>query len=147
MKVVLLQDVKGIGKADEIQNVSEGYARNFLFPKHLAVQALEKNIKELNDRKRKETKEAELELQESQGLAGRLEGLEIIIKEKASEAGVLYASVGAQRLAQELQKHGFKIKKNQINNLSIKKAGEYTINIKLNHGLEAQIMVRVETIN
>ncbi len=147
MKVVLLQDVKGIGKADEIQDVSEGYARNFLFPKHLAVQALDKNIKELSDRKRKESKEFERELNESQGLAGRLDGLEIFIKEKASEAGVLYASVGAQRLAQELHKHGFKIEKNQIENLSIKKAGEYTINIKLNHGLEAQIVVRVETVN
>lgn len=145
MKVVLLQDVKGIGKADEIREVSEGYARNFLFPKHLAVQALEKNIRELSDRKRKESKESERELQELQGLAGRLEGLEILVKEKSSEAGVLYASVGQQRLAQELHKRGFKIEKNQIENLSIKKAGEYMVNIKLNHGLEARIVVRVET--
>lgn len=145
MKVVLLQDVKGIGKADEIQEVSEGYARNFLFPKHFAVQALEKNIKELSDRKRKESKESERELQELQGLAGRLEGLEILVKEKSSEAGVLYASVGQQRLIQELHKRGFKIEKNQIENLSIKKAGEYMVNIKLNHGLEARIVVRVET--
>lgn len=146
MKVVLLQDVKGVGKADEIKEVSEGYARNFLFPKHLAVQALDKNIKELSERKRKESKESERELQELQGLASRLDGLEILIKEKASETGILYAGVAPQRLAQELQKRGFKIEKNQIQNLNIKKAGEYTVKVKLNHGLESQISVRVETL-
>jgi len=146
MQVVLLQDVKGVGKADEIKEVNEGYARNFLFPKHFAVQALDKNIKELGDRKRKETKESERELQELQGLAGRLDGFEISIKEKSSEAGILYASVGPQRLAQELNKRGFKIEKNQIENLNIKKSGEYTVNVKLNHGLEAQIRVSVETL-
>ncbi|OGH88943.1 MAG: 50S ribosomal protein L9 [Candidatus Magasanikbacteria bacterium RIFOXYD2_FULL_36_9] len=146
MQVVLLQDVKGVGKADEIKDVSEGYARNFLFPKHLAVQALDKNIKELGERKRKESKESERELQELQGLAGRLDELEIVVKEKASETGLLYASVGPQRLAQDLQKRGFKVTKNQIQNLNIKKAGEYRVKVKLNHGLEAQITVRVETL-
>ena len=146
MKVVLLQDVKGVGKADEIKEVSEGYARNFLFPKHLAVQALDKNIKELSERKRKESKESERELQELQGLASRLDGVELVIREKSSETGVLYASVGPQRLAQELNKKGFKIEKNQIQNLNIKKAGDYTVKIKLSHGLEAEISVRVETL-
>jgi len=146
MKVVLLQDVKGVGKADEIKEVSEGYARNFLFPKHLAVQALDKNIKELIERKRKESKESERELQELQGLASRLDGVELLIKEKASETGILYASIAPQRLAQELNKKGFKLEKNQIQNLNIKKAGEYTVKIKLNHGLESQILVRVETL-
>ncbi len=146
MKVVLLQDIKGVGKTDEIKEVNEGYARNFLFPKHFAVQALNKNIKELDDRKRKEAKESERELQELQGLAGRLDGFEILIKEKASEGGILYASIGPQRLVQELNKRGFKIEKNQIKNLNIKKAGEYTVNIKLNHGLEAQVRINVETL-
>ncbi|MFA6547909.1 MAG: 50S ribosomal protein L9 [Candidatus Magasanikbacteria bacterium] len=146
MKVVLLQDVKGVGKADEITEVSEGYARNFLFPKHLAVHALEKNIKELSERKHKEVKSAEKELKELQSLAGRLDGVEIVVKEKASEAGILYASIGSQRLAQELHKRGFKIEKNRIENLNIKKSGEYKVKVKLNHGLEAQIMVRVETL-
>ncbi len=146
MQVVLMQDVKGVGKTDEIKEVSEGYARNFLFPKHLAVQALEKNIKEVSERKRKESRESERELQELQGLAGRLDDLELLIKEKASETGVLYASVGPQRLSQELNKRGFKIDKNQIQNLNIKKAGEYSVGVKLSHGLEGQITVRVETL-
>lgn len=146
MQVVLLQDVKGVGKTDEIKEVSEGYARNFLFPKHLAVQALDKNIKELGERKRKESKESERELQELQGLAGRLDELEVVVKEKASDTGILYASVGPQRLALDLQKRGFKVTKNQIQNLNIKKAGEYRVKVKLNHGLEAQITVRVETL-
>jgi len=146
MKVVLLQDVKGVGKADEIKEVAEGYARNFLFPRHLAVQALEKNIQELNNRKRKEIKEAEQDLQAQQSLAEKLDGLEITVKEKASEAGVLYAAVGPQRILQELSKLGYKIEKNQIENKIFKKAGDYKLKIKLRHGLEAQLNVRVEIL-
>jgi large subunit ribosomal protein L9 len=146
MKVVLLQDVKGIGKTDEIKEVAEGYARNFLFPKHLAVQALEKNIQELNNRKHKEAKEAERDLYDQQSLADRLGNLEFSLKEKASEAGILYAAVGPQRILQELTKRGYKIEKNQIENKIIKKAGEYEIKIKLRHGLEAKIVIKVETL-
>ena len=146
MQVVLLQDVKGIGKTDEIKDVSEGYARNFLFPKHLAVVAKDKALKELADKKHKQTKEAEMDLKEQQDLAAKLDGLDFAIKEKASEAGVLYAAVGAVKILQELNKRGIKVEKNQIENKIIKKAGDYTIKIKLRHGLEAEISVRVETL-
>ncbi len=146
MKVVLLQDVKGIGKADEIKEVAEGYARNFLFPKHLAVVALDKNLRELKEKKQREAKDAEHELQEQQSLADRLSGMDIVVKEKASEAGVLYAAVGQQRVHQELLKRGIKIDKNQVENKTIKMAGENTFKIKLHHGLEANIVVRVETL-
>lgn len=146
MKVVLLQDIKGMGKIDEIKEVNEGYARNFLFPKHLAVLASEKNIRELNERKHKEAKKSEYELQNLQELADRLNGLEIVLKEKVSEAGILYAAVGQQRVANELNKRGIKLDKNQIENVTIKKAGEYSVKIKLSHGLEAEVTLRVETL-
>ena len=146
MKVVLLQDVKGIGKIDEIKEVAEGYARNFLFPKHLAVQALEKNIQELNNRKHREEKEAEHDLYEQQSLADRLGNTELSLKEKASESGILYAAVCPQRILQELVKRGYKLDKNQIENKVIKKAGEYEIKIKLRHGLETKIITKVETL-
>lgn len=146
MKVVLLQDVKGIGKADEIKEVAEGYARNFLFPKHLAVVALDKNIRELKDRKQKEAKDAEVELREQQSLADRLNGMELVIKEKASDAGVLYAAVGPQRIHQELTKKGIKLEKSQVENKTIKTAGENSFKVKLRHGIETKIAVRVETL-
>ena len=146
MKVVLLQDVAGIGRADDIKEVSEGYARNFLFPKHMAVVAKDKALKELSDKKVKQAKDAEMDLKEQQDLAGRLDGFDITIKEKASEAGVLYAAVGATKILQELNKRGVKIEKSQVENKIIKKAGDYTVKIKLRHGLEAEISVRVETL-
>lgn len=146
MKVVLLQDVKGLGKTDEIKEVNEGYARNFLFPKHLAVQASNKAINEVNDKKRKVSKLAEQDLHEQQSLADKISGMEILIKEKASEAGVLYAAVNGQRILQELNKRGFKVEKNQVENKTIKTAGEYHLKIKLRHSLEAEILVRVETL-
>lgn len=146
MKVVLLQEVKGLGKIDEIKEVSEGYARNFLFPKHLAVVAKDKALKELNDKKNKQSKEAEEDLKLQQNLAAKLDGLEIVIKEKASEGGVLYAAVGHAKIMQELGKRGIKIDRNQLENKPIKKSGEYSIKAKLRHGLEAEITVRVETL-
>lgn len=146
MKVVLLQDVKDVGKADEIKDVSEGFARNFLFPKHWAVVAKDKALKELSDKISKQSKEAEMDLKQQQDLAARLEGIELTIKEKASEAGVLYAAVGQAKILQELAKRGIKIEKNQVENKIIKKAGEYGVKIKLRHGLEAEISVRVETL-
>ncbi len=146
MKVVLLQNISGMGKVDEIKEVNEGYAHNFLFPKHLAVQASEKNIRELNERKRKEAKNSEYELRGLQELAEHLNNIEIVFKEKASETGVLYAAVGQQRVVDELSKRGIKLNKNQVENLMIKKAGECSVKIKLNHGLEAELSLRVEIL-
>ncbi|MCX6780340.1 MAG: 50S ribosomal protein L9 [Candidatus Magasanikbacteria bacterium] len=146
MKVVLLQEVKGVGKADEIKEVSEGYARNFLFPRHWAVIAKDKALKELSDKKIKQSKDAEADLKMQQDLAAKLDGVEITIKEKASEAGVLYAAVGQAKIMQELGRRGIKLERNQLSNTTIKKAGEYPIKVKLRHGLEAEITVRVETL-
>lgn len=146
MKVVLLQEVKGLGKADEIKEVNEGYARNFLFPKHWAVIARDKALKELSDKKLKQSKDAEADLKMQQDLAAKLNGVEIHIKEKASDAGVLYAAIGHAKIMQELGRRGIKIERNQLGNTTIKKAGEFPVKVKLRHGLEAEITVRVETL-
>ncbi len=146
MKVVLLQEVKGLGKADEIKEVNEGYARNFLFPKHWAVIARDKALRELSDKKTKQFKDAEADLKMQQDLAAKLNGVEIHIKEKASDAGVLYAAIGHAKIMQELGRRGIKIERSQLGNTTIKKAGEFPVKIKLRHGLEAEITVRVETL-
>jgi large subunit ribosomal protein L9 len=144
MKVALLQNVAGLGKADEIKNVSDGYARNFLFPKHLAVQVNDHVLNEIKVRKNKADKEVELDLKEQQNLASRLDGIELVIKEKASATGVLYASVNPQKISTELAKLKFNIDKSQIENKQVKEAGSYEYKIKLRHGLEPRINVVVE---
>lgn len=146
MKVVLLQEVKGLGKTDEIKEVNEGYARNFLFPKHLAVVAKDKALRELGEKKLRQSKDAEADLRMQQDLAAKLDGIEIHIKEKASDAGVLYAAIGHAKIMQELGKRGIKLERNQLSNTTIKKAGEFPIKVKLRHGLEAEITVQVETL-
>ena len=100
----------------------------------------------MSDKKIKQSKDAELDLKTQQDMAAKLDGVEINIKEKASEAGVLYAAVGQVKIMQELVKRGIKIQKNQLENKTIKKSGEYAVKVKLRHGLEAEITVRVETL-
>lgn len=146
MQVILLQDVKGVGNADQIKDVSEGYARNFLFPKHLAIQVSNKVLHELAAKKIRLAKEEESVLHEQQDLAEKIDTIGLYLKEKASEAGVLYAAVGPQRISQELYKKGIKINKNQIENKMIKEAGEHRFKVKLPHGLEAELSVVVETL-
>jgi len=145
MKVILLQKVPNLGEIDDIKEVSEGFARNFLFPRHLAVIASSEALLSVKASQQKKAKEEERDLKETQNLAAKLDGLEINIKEKAGTGGTLYSAVGAQKIAQALSKLGFEIGKKQIITKPIKEAGEYEVNIKLHHGLEAAVTVIVST--
>jgi len=139
MKVILLEKVPGLGDMDDIKEVSDGYALNFLFPKHLAIQASAAKIKELKDKEKKRVKDEEKELRETQALADRLEGYTLIIEDKANEENLLYAAVTSQRIAEALKTYGFPVNKNMIVNEPIKEVGEYKIKVKMRHGLEAMI--------
>lgn len=143
MKVVLIQNVAGLGKADEVKDVADGYARNFLFARNLAVPASPKILNDLEKRKNKKSKGAEDDLRNAQEMAEKLDGYEVQVKEKASESGSLYAAVGPQKISDALRKRGFEVEKNQIAVKAIKEAGEYRAKIKLKHGLEAEITVIV----
>lgn len=143
MKVILLQKVPGIGDIDELKEVADGYARNFLFPHHLAVQASVSAVAQVSAHKKKLMKDAENDLQEQQSLADRLDGMVIEIKEKASDKGLLYAAVGPQRLLDELKKRGVVILKTQIVMKPIKEAGEFQATVRLRHGLEANVNIIV----
>lgn len=143
MKVILLQKVPGIGDIDELKEVADGYARNFLFPHHLAVQASVSAVAQVSAHKKKLMKDAENDLQEQQSLADRLDGMVIEIKEKASDKGLLYAAVGPQRLVDELKKRGVVILKTQIVMKPIKEAGEFQATVRLRHGLEANVNIIV----
>ena len=133
MKVLLLADVKGKGKKDQIVNVSDGYARNFLFPKKLAVEA---DAKALADAKTKEAaKEYKIEQDRAAAkeLAGKLEAIVVKIKATAGADGRLYGSITTADIAEALQaQHGIQLDKRKIvTDGAIKAHGSYTLTVKL----------------
>lgn len=143
MQVILIQNIAGIGKIDDIKEVSDGYARNFLFAKNLAVPVTKQALAELKIRKNKKAKDYEIELRAEQSVADKLEGYEVMLKERIGSGGTLYAAVGPQKVSEALARAGFRINKNQIILKPIKEAGEYKAKIKFQHGLEAETSVIV----
>ncbi len=139
MKVILLVKVAGLGTVDDVVDVAEGYAVNFLFPQHLAVLASNKALDNLGRERARKAKEAEQDLKEQQSLASRLDGLSITISEKTNEAGFFYAAVGVQKISEALLGMGYQVGKNQIQVKPVKEPGDYEVKIKLPHGLEATI--------
>ena len=143
MQVIFIQNVAGIGKIDDIKEASEGYARNFLFAKNLALQVTKQVLADLKIRQNKKAKDYEAELRAEQSVADKLDGWELILKEKVSAGGSLYAAVGPQKVSEALARGGFKINKDQIILKPIKEIGEYKAKIKFQHGLEADINIIV----
>ena len=132
MKVILLQDVKKIGKKGDVIEASDGYARNFLFPRKLAQEASDSNMHILNNKKENERKQKLAELEAAQKLAGELKGKEITIKAKAGDSGKLFGAITSKDVA-ELIKSQYKIEidKKKIVMDTIKLAGGYEIDVKL----------------
>ncbi len=144
MKVILLQDIENLGKKYEIKKVADGYARNFLIPKGLAKKATKEALLWLETQKEIEVKKAEEELKKVQDLASAIDGQEIIIPAKIGEEGQLFGSITSQRISEKLKELGFEIKKNQIElSEPIKELGEFSLKIKFEHNLEAEIRVIV----
>ena len=144
MKVILLQDVEGLGKKYEIKEVKNGHARNFLLPEKKARAATKQALKWLSDQKEVIEKEAEEDLKKSQALAQGLESLELNIAVKVGDEGQLFESINVQKIVEKLKEMGFEVKKSQVKLASpIKDVGEYPITISLDHNLEAEIKVVV----
>lgn len=143
MQVILLQKVAGLGQTDDIKEVADGYARNFLFPRHLAVQASAQAVHDLSARQKRAAKDGERELHEQQTLAEKIDGLEIELTERTSDKGQLYAAVNPIRVTEALLKKGYTVKKEQVIMKPIKTVGTHPVKIKFRHGLEAEIVVTV----
>ena len=142
MKVILLQDVEGLGKKYEVKEVKNGYARNFLLPGKLVKAATKQALKWLSEQKEVIEKEAEEDLKKAQVLASELDGLEVGITVKVGDEGQLFESINNQKIVEKLKEMGHEVKKSQIELESpIKDTGEFTVNIKLSHNLEAEIKV------
>ena len=144
MKVILLADVKGHGKKGELCNVSDGYARNFLFPKKLAIEADNAALNELKNREEAAVHHKQEEINAAKELAAKLEGKTVTIKAKAGNNGKLFGSVTSKEIAAEIKKSiGVEIDRKKMSVADIKNFGEYTAEIKLYVGITAKITVKV----
>lgn len=146
MKVILLQDVKAHGKKGEIIDVSDGYARNFLLPKKLGVEA---NAKNLNDLKLQKAAQAKLEkeqLEAAQALGSRIDGSTVTLKIKTGENGRVFGSISAKEIAEAMKEQlGLEIdKKKLVLNTTIKNEGTFSAGVKLHPRVTAELTVKVE---
>lgn len=147
MKVILLKDIKNLGKAWDIKNVSDGYARNFLFPHNLAQIATPDMIKKSEMQKADALKKAEADLEKTEELASELDDFVIKIKAKANTEGKLFGSIKPDMILEALKNEKVNIENlpsKSISTEAIKEIGEHKVIINLPHGLEAAIVVVVE---
>ena len=146
MKVVLLQDVKDLGKKEQLVNVSDGYARNYLFPRKLAAEATSGKLKELEEKKNAEMIKKDKEKQAAKELADKLGKMEVNFKVKAGENGKLFGSITSKDVADALKsQHKTEIdKKKIVLHDAIKALGTYKVEIKVYPEISALINVKVE---
>ena len=144
MKVILQQDVKGQGKKGQMVEVSEGYARNFLLPRKLAIAATTDAINTMNlKEKARRAEEARLKA-EAEATAEKLKECQVKLTAKAGQGGRLFGSVTTKEVAEELKKQfGLDIEKRKIAMADIKAYGSYEAEIKFSHGITAKLMVIV----
>ena len=145
MKVILLDNIKGVGKKDEIINASDGYARNFLFPKKLAVEANNENMSKLKAKKQSEQYKKDVNKENAEKIAKKLDDITLTIKVKAGENGKIFGGVTSKEISEELKKQ-YKIdidKKKIILNQNIKNLGSFDISMKLFEGVTGKLKVKV----
>jgi large subunit ribosomal protein L9 len=144
MKVVLLQDVKKIGKRGEIQEVADGYARNFLLAKKLAEVATPQIIGRVRENKAEEARIAEKEKQEKRRMAEELKGKTIVIKAKGNKEK-LFGSISVKEIIGELRKSVPQLEESSVLlEEHLKKSGDYSVSIDLGQGIKTEIIVRIE---
>ena len=144
MKVILVKDVKGSGKAGDTLNVAEGYARNFLLKNGLAVEASAKNLNELAGKKASEQHKLDVEKAENEKIAAALEGKTVTITAKAGQGGKLFGAVKTSAVAEAIAKqHSIKIdKKKIVMNSEIQSFGDFEATIKMSQGVSCKLTVR-----
>ena len=145
MKVILLADVKGTGKKNEVVEVSDGFARNMLFKKNLAKEATSSQINELNMKKQADAYHKAEEIKRIKEEAKRINGQEIVCKVKAGENDRIFGSVTGKEIAETLNALGYEVDKRKIQlKDSIKALGVYNIEIKYLPDTTAKIKLKVE---
>ena len=147
MKVILLQDVKGKGKKGQMIEVSDGYARNFMLPKKLAIEATPDavNTMKMNDKATQER--IAREKAEALETSKKLRAMTLVVKGKGGGAGRLFGAVTNAEIASALEKQGVKLDKRKIvMNENIKSVGTYTVTCKLGYEINAPLTVKIEEL-
>lgn len=145
MKVILLEDVKSLGKKGQIVNVSDGYARNFVLPKKLGLEATSKNLNDLKLQKANEEKVAQQILDEAKELAKKVEAEKVEVKIKVGEGGRTFGSVSTKEIAVAVKEQmGYDIDKKKIQlKDAIKTLGTHVVPVKLHQKVTAELKVTV----
>ena len=145
MKVILTEDVKSLGKKGEIVNVSDGYARNFILPKKLGIEATSKNINDLKLQKQNEEKVAQEHLEAAQELAKKLEAAKVELKIKTGEGGRTFGSVSSKEIAIAVKEQlGYDLDKKKIQiKEAIRTPGMHLVPVKLHQKVTAELKVHV----
>lgn len=146
MKVILLADVKGVGKKDQTINASEGYVKNFLFPRKLAVEANSGNLKKLDNQKKAEDLQRQEELDAAKALGEKIAEQKVVIKVKTGDNGKLFGAVTNKEIAVALKEQtGLAVDKKKISlNDPIKAIGKKEVTVKLHPKVSVKLKVEIE---
>lgn len=146
MKIILKTDVKALGKKGQVFEVSDGYARNFLFPKGLALEATSGNLNDLASKKVNEERKKDKEKQEAQALGAKLSAITVEVATKTGEGGRLFGSVTNKEIAEALKtKHGIELDRRKLEMKDpIKTLGTFAVQVKLHPEVTAQLQVLVK---
>ncbi len=145
MKVILTEDIKGVGKKDEIINASDGYARNFLLPKKKALEATQDNLNKLKAKQNALQNRKAKELEEAKKIAEKMKTITLKIKVKAGENGKIFGGVTAKEIAENLKnQYNIEVDKKKISiEETIKVLGTFLVDIKLYEGVNAKLTIAV----
>jgi|YelNatPaOPRAMG01_1025707.scaffolds.fasta_scaffold06959_4 large subunit ribosomal protein L9 len=145
MKILLLQDVKALGRRGEIVNVSDGYARNYLIPKKLAVEADQKIVEKVERERKYEELKKKKEIEEANEKISELMKTVLVVKANSGEENKLYGSVTSSDVAEKISEYlGENFDRKNIEMDPIKELGTYEVKIKFGNGLSGKVKVRVE---
>lgn len=149
MQIILTEDVKALGKKGDMVNVSDGYARNFILPKKLGLEANPKNLNDLKLQKAAEAKRQKELLEEAQAYAKKLEGSTVKLTIKAGEGGRTFGSISTKEISTELKSQfGYDIDKKKLQLAEpIKNIGMFTVPVKLHPQVTAELKVEVSNSN
>ena len=144
MQIILLEDVKALGKKGQIVNVNDGYARNFILPKKLGVEANGKNMNDLKLQKANEEKIKKEQLEQAQEFAKQVEAAVVNVTIKSGEGGKTFGSVSTKEIAAAAEKAGLKLdKKKMMLDEPIRSLGTHIIQVKLHKDVTAKLTVKV----
>ncbi|NSW76786.1 MAG: 50S ribosomal protein L9 [Candidatus Atribacteria bacterium] len=145
MRVILIQEVKNLGKEGDIVEVKEGYARNYLIPKKMAIEATPGNLSQIEKLRKKRAMREAKELEEAKALQGKIEGMVLTFSKKAGETGKLYGSVTAREIAEAISATvGFEFDRKYLELPEpLKDLGKHNVRVNLGKGISATITVDI----